>query len=120
MLAKQAAVEEMCPQYPEPVPLKHPITSLKAALEKVNFFQLLLIHIYMFLMCCECSYSLYLYISLFKQIDVLLRLSVHSTKLPAISAIVVLNDSVLWNGNFGKRNISDSSSSAPNEYTVYR
>lgn len=46
MFAKHAAVEEMCPQYPEPVPLKHPITSLKAALEKVNFFQLLLIHIY--------------------------------------------------------------------------
>lgn len=54
------------------------------------------------------------------QIDALLRLSIHSTKLPAISSIVVLNDSVLWNGNFGKRNISDPSSSAPNEYTVYR
>ncbi|XP_040009571.1 putative beta-lactamase-like 1 isoform X1 [Xiphias gladius] len=80
-------VEEMCPRFPEPVPLKHPITSLRVALEKI---------------------------------DVLLRSSVHTTKLPAISAIVVLNDSVLWNGNFGKKNISDPSSSAPNEYTVYR
>uniref|UniRef100_A0A3Q4BQ11 Beta-lactamase-related domain-containing protein n=1 Tax=Mola mola TaxID=94237 RepID=A0A3Q4BQ11_MOLML len=78
---------EMCPQFPEPVPLKHPIAPLKAALEKI---------------------------------DLLLRSSVHFTKSPAISAIVVLNDSVLWNGNFGKRNISDPSLSAPNEYTVYR
>ncbi|XP_042265895.1 putative beta-lactamase-like 1 [Thunnus maccoyii] len=83
----QAAVEEMCPRFPEPAPLTHPITSLRVALEKI---------------------------------DVLLRSSVHSTKLPAISAIVVLNDSILWNGNFGKRNMSDPSSSAPNEYTVYR
>ncbi|KAM7411053.1 hypothetical protein PAMA_021166 [Pampus argenteus] len=77
----------MCPRFPEPVPLKHPIIPLRVALERI---------------------------------DLLLRLSVHTTKLPAISAIVVLNDSVLWNGNFGKRNISDPSSSAPNEYTVYR
>uniref|UniRef100_H3CGW8 Lactamase, beta-like 1a n=1 Tax=Tetraodon nigroviridis TaxID=99883 RepID=H3CGW8_TETNG len=82
-----AAEEDMCPQFPEPVPLQHPIAALKTALEKV---------------------------------DALLRSSVHATKLPAVSAIVVLNDSVLWNGNFGKRNISDPSSSAPNEYTVYR
>lgn len=60
------------------------------------------------------------YWSLSPQVDALLRSSVHSTKLPAISAIVVLNDSVLWNGNFGKKNISDPSSPAPNEYTVYR
>ncbi|XP_040009573.1 putative beta-lactamase-like 1 isoform X3 [Xiphias gladius] len=86
-VVKKAKVEEMCPRFPEPVPLKHPITSLRVALEKI---------------------------------DVLLRSSVHTTKLPAISAIVVLNDSVLWNGNFGKKNISDPSSSAPNEYTVYR
>ncbi|XP_029306369.1 putative beta-lactamase-like 1 isoform X1 [Cottoperca gobio] len=87
VIVKQAIVEQMCPLFPEPVPLKHPITSLRVALEKI---------------------------------DVLLRSSVHTTKLPAISAIVVLNDSVLWNGNFGKKNISDPSSSAPNEYTVYR
>ncbi|XP_041654251.1 putative beta-lactamase-like 1 [Cheilinus undulatus] len=84
---KKAPVEEMCPRFPEPVPLNHPITSLRVALEKV---------------------------------DLLLRTTVFKTKLPAISAIVVLNDSVLWNGNFGKMNISDPTSSAPNEYTVYR
>lgn len=60
----------------------------------------------------DCNFS--------EQIDVLLSLSVRATNLPAISAIVVLNDSILWNGNFGKKNISDPSSSAPNEYTVYR
>ncbi|GLD73166.1 putative beta-lactamase-like 1 [Lates japonicus] len=87
VVVKKTTVEEMCPRFPEPVPLKHPITPLRVALE---------------------------------QVDVLLRLSIHTTRLPAISAIVVLNDSVLWNGNFGKKNISDPSSSAPNEYTVYR
>ncbi|XP_069383427.1 putative beta-lactamase-like 1 isoform X3 [Paralichthys olivaceus] len=87
VVVKKATVEEMCPRFPEPVPLNHPITSLRVALEKI---------------------------------DVLLRSSVHTTKLPAISAIVVLNDSVLWNGHFGKKNISDPSSSAPNEFTVYR
>ncbi|XP_041802579.1 putative beta-lactamase-like 1 [Chelmon rostratus] len=87
MDVEKAAIQEMCPLFPEPVPLKHPITSLRAALQKI---------------------------------DVLLSLSVRATNLPAISAIVVLNDSILWNGNFGKKNISDPSSSAPNEYTVYR
>uniref|UniRef100_A0A3Q0S3R9 Beta-lactamase-related domain-containing protein n=1 Tax=Amphilophus citrinellus TaxID=61819 RepID=A0A3Q0S3R9_AMPCI len=77
----------MCPRFPEPVPLKHPITSLRVALEKI---------------------------------DVLLRSKIHTTKLPSMSAIVVLNDSVLWNGHFGKKNTSDPSSPAPNEYTVYR
>ncbi|XP_054629868.1 putative beta-lactamase-like 1 isoform X1 [Dunckerocampus dactyliophorus] len=85
--SKEAPVEEMCPRYPEPVPLKHPIISLRVALEKV---------------------------------DLLLRTSVDRTKLPALSAILVLNDSVLWIGNFGKKNISDPVSTAPNEYTVYR
>ncbi|XP_029013047.1 putative beta-lactamase-like 1 [Betta splendens] len=83
----QSPQEEMCPRFPEPVALKHPITALRVALEKISL---------------------------------LLKTSVHTTKLPAISAIVVLNDSVLWNGNFGRRNLSDASSSAPNEYTVYR
>ncbi|KAM7405429.1 hypothetical protein PAMP_012691 [Pampus punctatissimus] len=84
---KEASKEEMCPRFPEPVPLTHPIIPLRVALERI---------------------------------DLMLKMSVHTTKLPAISAIVVLNDSVLWNGNFGKRNMSDPSSSAPNEYTVYR
>uniref|UniRef100_A0A8C6UBJ7 Lactamase, beta-like 1a n=1 Tax=Neogobius melanostomus TaxID=47308 RepID=A0A8C6UBJ7_9GOBI len=76
----------MCPRFPEPVPLTHPITSLRVALEKV---------------------------------DVLLRSHVGS-RLPAMSAVVLLNDSVLWNAHFGKRNTSDPSSPPPNEYTVYR
>ncbi|XP_031599583.1 putative beta-lactamase-like 1 [Oreochromis aureus] len=81
------AIIEMCPRFPEPVPLKHPITSLRIALEKIDIF---------------------------------LRSRIHTTKLPSISAIMVLNDSILWNGNFGKRNTSHPSSPAPNEYTVYR
>uniref|UniRef100_A0A3P8XB13 Beta-lactamase-related domain-containing protein n=2 Tax=Esox lucius TaxID=8010 RepID=A0A3P8XB13_ESOLU len=54
------------------------------------------------------------------KVDVLLRSSIDDTRLPALSAIVVFNDSVLWNGNFGRRNGSDPSSPPPNEYTVYR
>lgn len=41
MDVEKAAIQEMCPLFPEPVPLKHPITSLRAALQKVNFFQLI-------------------------------------------------------------------------------
>lgn len=37
--AKQSSVVEMCPRFPEPVPLKHPIKPLKAALEKVDLLQ---------------------------------------------------------------------------------
>ncbi|XDV45936.1 hypothetical protein PO909_013938 [Leuciscus waleckii] len=79
--------EKMCPGFPEPVPLKHPIPVLMEALDKV---------------------------------DVLLRTSLDSTKLPAVSAIVIFNDSVLWNGNFGRKNGSDPKSPPINEYTVYR
>ncbi|KAM9785662.1 putative beta-lactamase-like 1 [Neosynchiropus ocellatus] len=84
---KQVVVEEMCPYFPEPVPLKHPITSLRVALEKI---------------------------------DLLLRTSANNKNLPALSAIVVLNDSILWNEHFGRLNISDPTSPPPNEYTVYR
>ncbi|XP_013865048.1 putative beta-lactamase-like 1 isoform X1 [Austrofundulus limnaeus] len=79
--------EMMCPRFPEPLPLDHPIPSLKEALEKV---------------------------------DVLLRQSINPVSLPALSAIVILNDTVLWTGNFGKRNASDPFSGSPNEYTIYR
>ncbi|KAM9445737.1 putative beta-lactamase-like 1 [Clarias gariepinus] len=79
--------EKLCPRFPEPVPLKHPIPVLMEALEKV---------------------------------DSLLRTSIDVTTLPAISCIVIYNDSVLWNGNFGRRNRSDPRSLPPNEYTVYR
>ncbi|XP_061908377.1 putative beta-lactamase-like 1 isoform X2 [Entelurus aequoreus] len=84
---REAAAEDMCPRYPEPLPLKHPILSLRVALEKV---------------------------------DVLLSSSVDATKRPALSAILVLNDSVLWLGNFGKKNISEQTSAPPHEHTVYR
>ncbi|XP_078499160.1 putative beta-lactamase-like 1 [Lissotriton helveticus] len=77
----------MCPRYPEPVPLAHPIPVLKEALEKV---------------------------------DILLRHKISTPGLPSISAIVIYNDTVLWTGNFGKKNGSDPLSVPPNEYTVYR
>ncbi|CAL8278937.1 unnamed protein product [Boreogadus saida] len=79
--------ETICPRFPEPVPLTHPIPVLKQALE---------------------------------QVDALFRSKVNQISLPAISAIVILNDSVLWNGNFGKRNGSDPNSPPPSEYTMYR
>ncbi|XP_062843119.1 putative beta-lactamase-like 1 [Trichomycterus rosablanca] len=79
--------DKMCPRFPEPTPLEHPIPYLREALEKV---------------------------------DAILRQSINSTSLPALSAIVIYNDTVLWTGNFGKRNRSDPNSAPPNEYTVYR
>ncbi|XP_051947218.1 putative beta-lactamase-like 1 isoform X1 [Xyrauchen texanus] len=85
--AEKIKEEKMCPRYPEPVPLEHPIPVIMEALEKV---------------------------------DVLLRTSIDATRLPAMSAIVIFNDSILWNGNFGRRNGSDPISPPPNEYTVYR
>lgn len=86
VVLKRVEPVEMCPRFPEPVPLTHPITPLRVALEKM---------------------------------DILLRSHI-SSRLPAISAVVLLNDSVLWNAHFGKRNISDPASPPPNEYTVYR
>ncbi|XP_030585081.1 putative beta-lactamase-like 1 isoform X2 [Archocentrus centrarchus] len=86
-MGHSAKSEMMCPRFPEPLPLEHPIPSLKEALEKV---------------------------------DVLLRQATNPISLPALSAIVVLNDTVLWTGNFGKRNGSDPHSGPPNEYTIYR
>ena len=52
--------------------------------------------------------------------DVLLRQTVNPISLPSLSAIVILNDTILWTGNFGKRNRSDPLSGPPNEYTIYR
>ncbi|XP_070759466.1 putative beta-lactamase-like 1 isoform X2 [Enoplosus armatus] len=86
-MGRNAKLEMMCPRFPEPLQLEHPIPSLKEALEKV---------------------------------DVLLRQSVNPISLPSMSAIVILNDTVLWTGNFGKRNGSDPLSGPPNEYTIYR
>lgn len=50
----------------------------------------------------------------------MLRQKMHSSGLPAMSAIAIYNDTVLWTGNFGKRNASDPASGVPNEYTIYR
>lgn len=86
VVLKRLEPVEMCPRFPEPVPLTHPITSLRVALEKM---------------------------------DILMRSHI-SSRLPAMSAVVLLNDSVLWNAHFGKRNISDPASPPPNEYTLYR
>lgn len=54
------------------------------------------------------------------QVDKFLRGKIRSPGLPAMSAIVTYNDTVLWTGNFGRKNGSDPSSPAPNEYTIYR
>ncbi|XP_056131254.1 putative beta-lactamase-like 1 [Lampris incognitus] len=86
-MGRNAKSEHMCPRFPEPVALEHPIPSLKEALEKV---------------------------------DVLLRQSANPVSLPSLSAIVIFNDTVLWTGNFGKRNGSDPLSGPPNEYSIYR
>ncbi|XP_060765820.1 putative beta-lactamase-like 1 [Neoarius graeffei] len=86
-LGKTLKSEKLCPRYPKPTPLEHPIPYLKAALEKV---------------------------------DAVLRHSINPTSLPTISAIIIYNDTVLWTGNFGKRNGSDPKSPPPNEYTIYR
>ncbi|XP_063293100.1 putative beta-lactamase-like 1 isoform X2 [Pelobates fuscus] len=84
---KDPPTVRMCPRYPDPVPLDHPIPILKEALEKV---------------------------------DKLLRNKIQIPGLPTMSAIVTYNDTVLWTGNFGKKNGSDPSSASPNEYTIYR
>ncbi|XP_072442595.1 putative beta-lactamase-like 1 [Chiloscyllium punctatum] len=55
-----------------------------------------------------------------KKVDFVLRHQIHTRSLPSISAIVIYNDTVLWTGNFGKRNASDELSPPPNEYTAYR
>ncbi|XP_054031822.1 putative beta-lactamase-like 1 [Dryobates pubescens] len=77
----------MCPRYPEPAPLQHPLPVLKEALEKV---------------------------------DLMLRQKLQDGAVPAASAIAIYNDTVLWTGNFGRKNGSEPSSGLPNEYTIYR
>ncbi|XP_076863810.1 putative beta-lactamase-like 1 [Brachyhypopomus gauderio] len=86
-LDEHSQSEKMCPRFPSPAPLVHPISSLKEALQKV---------------------------------DAVMRQRIDPVSLPALSAIVIYNDTVLWTGNFGKRNGSDPNSTPPNEYSVYR
>lgn len=56
----------------------------------------------------------------FHQVDGILRKVMLAPGLAAMSALVVHNDTVLWTGNFGKKNGSDPNSGTPNEYTIYR
>ena len=54
------------------------------------------------------------------QVDRILRQALSAPGLAAMSAGVIHNDTVLWTGNFGKKNGSDPASGPPNEYTMYR
>ncbi|XP_016070021.1 PREDICTED: putative beta-lactamase-like 1 [Miniopterus natalensis] len=55
-----------------------------------------------------------------EKVDRILREALSAPGLAAISAVVVHNDTVLWTGNFGKKNGLDPASGPPNEYTMYR
>lgn len=54
------------------------------------------------------------------QVARILRQALSAPGLAAMSAVVIHNDTVLWTGNFGKKNGSDPASGPPNEYTMYR
>lgn len=68
---------------------------------------------------CLCARTLSLLLSSSK-VDKLLRQALSAPGLAAMSAVVIHNDTVLWTGNFGKKNGSDPASGPPNEYTMYR
>ncbi|ELW68504.1 Putative beta-lactamase-like 1 [Tupaia chinensis] len=55
-----------------------------------------------------------------EKVDGMLRQAMSTPGLAAMSAVVIHNDTVLWTGNFGRKNGSDPSSGTPNEYTMYR
>ncbi|XP_018895070.1 putative beta-lactamase-like 1 [Gorilla gorilla gorilla] len=55
-----------------------------------------------------------------EKVDQILRQAMSAPGVAAMSAVVIHNDTVLWTGNFGKKNGSDPASGAPNEYTMYR
>ncbi|XP_005317629.2 putative beta-lactamase-like 1 isoform X2 [Ictidomys tridecemlineatus] len=55
-----------------------------------------------------------------EKVDRILRQAMSAPGLAAMSAVVIHNDTVLWTGNFGKKNGSDPNSGTPNEYTMYR
>ncbi|XP_017741949.1 PREDICTED: putative beta-lactamase-like 1 [Rhinopithecus bieti] len=55
-----------------------------------------------------------------EKVDHILRQAMSAPGVAAMSAVVIHNDTVLWTGNFGKKNGSDPASGAPNEYTMYR
>lgn len=66
-----------------------------------------------------CTHTLSL-LALSSQVHGILRQAMSAPGLAAMSAVVIHNDTVLWTGNFGKKNGSDPNSGAPNEYTMYR
>ncbi|XP_006924525.2 putative beta-lactamase-like 1 [Pteropus alecto] len=55
-----------------------------------------------------------------EKVDRILRQALPAPGLAAMSAVVIHNDTVLWTGNFGRKNDSDPASGPPNEYTMYR
>ncbi|XP_048638665.1 putative beta-lactamase-like 1 [Marmota marmota marmota] len=55
-----------------------------------------------------------------EKVDQILRQAMSAPGLAAMSAVVIHNDTVLWTGNFGRKNGSDLNSGTPNEYTMYR
>uniref|UniRef100_A0A4X1VVD2 Beta-lactamase-related domain-containing protein n=1 Tax=Sus scrofa TaxID=9823 RepID=A0A4X1VVD2_PIG len=55
-----------------------------------------------------------------EKVDRLLRHALSAPGLAAMSAVVIHNDTVLWTGNFGRKNGSDPASGPPNKYTMYR
>lgn len=68
---------------------------------------------------CLCTHTLSL--PLFSsKVDRILRQALSAPGLAAMSAVVIHSDTVLWTGNFGKKNGSDPASGPPNEYTMYR
>lgn len=66
---------------------------------------------------CTCALSLLLSSS---KVDGILRQALSAPGLAAMSAVIIHNDTVLWTGNFGRKNGSDPASGPPNEYTMYR
>ncbi|XP_003935055.3 putative beta-lactamase-like 1 [Saimiri boliviensis] len=55
-----------------------------------------------------------------EKVDGILHQAMSAPGVAAMSAVVIHNDTVLWTGNFGKKNGSDPTSGTPNEYTMYR
>ncbi|XP_040320412.1 putative beta-lactamase-like 1 isoform X1 [Herpailurus yagouaroundi] len=55
-----------------------------------------------------------------EKVDRILRQALSAPGLAAMSAVVIHNDTVLWTGNFGRKNGSDPASGPPSEYTMYR
>nr|KAF6378600.1 hypothetical protein mMyoMyo1_007554 [Myotis myotis] len=55
-----------------------------------------------------------------EKVEKILHQALSAPGLAAMSAVVIHNDTMLWTGNFGKKNGSDPASGPPNEYTMYR